>query len=1071
VKTLTNAVLIFVLCVSASAQSASAGSASTLPEWESPRVFGVNKEAPHATLTPYPNEASAKQRGNSPFVQSLNGNWKFHWVKTPAERPVDFYKQSYDVSSWKEIPVPSNWEMQGYGTPIYTNITYPFKRNAPSVMGEPDDHTWTAYTDRNPVGSYRRTFTLPAGWEGRQTFLNFDGVNSAYYVWINGERVGYSEDSRLPSEYNITKHLKRGENTIAVEVYRWCDGSYMEDQDFWRMSGIFRNVTLISRAPIFIRDFQVRTPFDANYRDANFVLTAEISNVASTAPSSLEVQLHDADGKPVFAPKVQKFSADATTKLTVERHVTGPRQWSAELPNLYQLLLVLRDAKGKVIEVVPAVIGFRQSEIKGNQILWNGKKLMIKGVNRHEFDPDLGQVVTRERMVQDIRLMKQNNINAVRTSHYPNVPEWYALCDELGLYVLDEANIESHGYDSGAKQRISDSEDYTDAHVDRYSRTIERDKNHPSVIAFSMGNEAGWGRNFEAAKAWAKEHHPEFFVTYEPHDSVHGDALSPMYVPPAEIEGYYEQHGNGRPFFEIEYAHAMGNSTGNFQKYWDVFERLPYAHGGFIWDWVDQGIRRKGKNGKDFYAYGGDFGDRPNDDNFCTNGLVSPDRDLHPGIYEVKKAYQPVKIELGKVELKGEHFGATIRVLNKNLFRDLSFLEGRWELLRKGGEVVQQGLLPTLQTRPGGSSEVELPLGDFGLGEAFINVTFSLAEDMPWAPKGHVMAWEQFQIDSDRFIGSQIGPPIEPEHSFPDQIPLLPLPGTVTLTEAGDAYVFSGGTVTARVGKKSGTLESLESGGRQFLAGALVPNYWRAPTDNDRGNNMPIRQAVWKDAGPNRTLISLKADIKVNKLTAVFSIPAGDVEQTVTYEMRYGGALVVHSEIRIKSTFVDMPRFGTQMQIAGDLRKIEWYGRGPQENYWDRHLGAAVGRYTSDVDHFWYPNYTEPQETGNRTETRWVTFTDASGNGIRIKGQPLVDFSAWPFAMSELEHLDRPTRQGHDHPSEIEMSKDITVNVDYKQMGVGGDNSWGALQHANYRLNDDHYEYGFTIEPLEGSRK
>jgi beta-galactosidase len=1053
VKTLTTVVFILVLCISTSSQLPSADSSQALPEWENPRAFGVNKQAPHVTMTPYPDQASALKKSGSSFVQSLNGNWKFHWVKTPSERPVDFYKPEFDVSSWKEIPVPSNWEMQGYGTPIYTNITYPFKRNAPSVMGEPDDHTWTAYTDRNPVGSYRRTFTLPAGWEGRQTFLTFDGVNSAYYVWINGERVGYSEDSRLPSEYNITKFLKPGENTIAVEVYRWCDGSYMEDQDFWRMSGIFRNVTLVSRAPIFIRDFQVRTPFDANYRNATFMLTAEVSNVAATAATSLEVRILDADGKAVFAPQVQRFSADGTTKLKVEQHVANPRQWSAEFPNLYRLLMVLRDANGKVIEVVPAEIGFRQSEIKGNQILWNGKKLIIKGVNRHEFDPDLGQVVTRERMVEDIRLMKQNNINAVRTSHYPNVPEWYALCDEMGLYVLDEANIESHGYDSGAKQRISDSEDYTEAHIDRYSRTIERDKNHPSVIAFSMGNEAGWGRNFEAAKAWARAHHPEFFVVYEPHDSVHGDALSPMYVPPAEIEAYYKQHGNGRPFFEIEYAHAMGNSTGNFQEYWDVFESLPYAHGGFIWDWVDQGIRKKGKNGKEFYAYGGDFGDKPNDDNFCTNGLVSPDRDLHPGIFEVKKAYQSIKVE-GLNTNRGK-----ILIRNRYLFRDLSFVRGNWELT-KDGTVIERGELPNLNIPASGQQNQTLPIHVPSApdgSEYFLNVYFRLANDTSWAARGHVVASTQFPL-----LVATDTPAVKDQKRS----------GAVKFNEQPDSFELTTEHAKARIGKRSGALESYVVDGKNLIVGTLVPNYWRPPTDNDRGNGMPDRQAIWKDAAEHRiiTNVRMNGDYKYSVLSSS-SILGGKGEQSNVFTMHDDGSITVSSDIWLKSKAVDMPRFGMQMQIAGDLRKIEWYGRGPQENYWDRNLGAAVGRYTSDVDHFWYPNYTEPQETGNRTETRWVTFTDTTGNGIRIKGQPLVDFSAWPFAMSELEHLDRPTRQGHDHPSEIEMSKDITVNVDYKQMGVGGDNSWGALQHANYRLSNDHYEYSFTIEPLESSRK
>jgi beta-galactosidase len=1015
---------------------------AAMPEWQNPRVFGVNKEAPHATFTPYADAASALNGGASTFEQSLNGQWKFHWVKRPEERPVDFYKPEYDVSGWKEIPVPSNWEMQGYGTPIYTNITYPFKRNAPSVMDEPDDHTWTAYAQRNPVGSYRRTFTLPENWKGRETFLKFDGVNSAYYVWINGQRVGYSEDSRLPSEYNITRYLRPGENMIAVEVYRWCDGSYMEDQDFWRMSGIFRNVTLISRGEMFVRDFQVRTPLDTNYRDAKFVVSADISMNGAPTGGSVEVKLLDARGQQVFEPIIQSLSPNPSAKVRFEHRVVAPQLWSAEIPNLYLMLLTLKDSSGQVVEVIPVKVGFRQVEIKGDQILWNGKKLMIKGVNRHEFDPDLGQVVTRERMIQDIRLMKQNNINAVRTSHYPNVPEWYALCDEYGLYVLDEANIESHGYDSGAKQRISDSEDYTDAHVDRYSRTIERDKNHPSIIAFSMGNEAGWGRNFEAARAWAKNHHPEFAVSYEPHDSVHSDFLSPMYLPPDKIEGFYAQQGKGRPFFEIEYAHAMGNSTGNFQEYWDKFESLPYAHGGFIWDWVDQGIRKKGANGKEFYAYGGDFGDKPNDNNFCTNGLVSPDRDLHPGIYEVKKSYQPIKVTM----VDRQNGGFLIQ--NKNLFRDLSYVQGEWQL-EKDGTTVKHGVLPTLTVSAGNQMRIDPPVAVHGIqGEYFLKILFRLKQDASWAPKGHVVAWDEFDLTRKDVGRSWTGKSLSP----------------AKLSREADAILLSSGPVTARINEKSGALESYERSGKRLVVGPMVPNYWRAPTDNDRGNGMPDRQAVWKDASASRKVISVKNDGKAT-VTVLASIEPGAATQTIIYTLRPDGALVVRSRIELSEKSVDMPRFGMQMQIDGELRMIRWYGRGPQENYIDRNLGAAIGKYESDVDHFWYP-YTEPQETGNRTDTRWVTFTDSQGNGLRVIGMPLVNFSAWPFAMSELEHRDSPTRTGHDHPSEMVMSKDITVNVDFGQMGLGGDDSWGALQHPQYRLSGSSYEYSFRIEPI-----
>ncbi|HEV2762122.1 MAG TPA: glycoside hydrolase family 2 TIM barrel-domain containing protein, partial [Pyrinomonadaceae bacterium] len=577
---------VFVLLLAALAAPAGGQEPSPAPEWEDPRVFNVNKEPAHATLTPYPDEQSALRGGTrtSPFVRSLNGAWKFHWVATPAERPKEFYRPEFDASGWREIRVPSNWEMEGYGTPIYLNILYPFKMDAPRVTAEPPSD-WTAYKERNPVGSYRRTFQVPAEWAGRRVFLVFGGVSSAFYVWVNGERVGYSEDSRLPSEFDITRHLKPGENLLAVEVYRWSDGSYLEDQDFWRLSGIFRDVQLVSRAHTYVRDFYSRTALDAAYRDAVLRLKVELKNSGPQDEAvSVEAKLLDARGRPVFRTLSKAATAPRESSAVVEfsRPVANPLKWSAEEPNLYTLVLTLKDARGRVLEVVPWRLGFRTSEIRDGQILVNGRPAVIKGVNRHEHDPDLGQVVTTERMVQDIKLMKQHNLNAVRTSHYPNVPEWYELCDRYGLYVVDEANIESHGYGANEVQRVSDGEDFTDAHVARVRGAVERDKNHPSIFAFSMGNEAGVGRNFEAARAWVKAHYPEFVLVYEAGASVHSDAFNPMYTKPQDLISQWEKHGRGRPHFLIEYAHAMGNSVGNLQEYWAVIESQPQMHGGFI---------------------------------------------------------------------------------------------------------------------------------------------------------------------------------------------------------------------------------------------------------------------------------------------------------------------------------------------------------------------------------------------------------------------------------------------------------------------------------------------------------
>jgi beta-galactosidase len=1043
-----------LLCVSTLAPMLSAQSTnSTARDWENPQVYGINKEPARATYTPFPDEQAALGKSHqSSFTESLDGMWKFHWVKRPEDRPSDFYRPDFDVSSWKEIRVPSNWEMEGYGTPIYTNITYPFKRDYPRVTETPDDHSWTAYDQRDPVGSYRREFTVPAGWNGRQTYLIFNGVNSAFYVWINGQKVGYSQDSRMASEFNVTKYLKDGNNQIAVEVYRWSDGSYIEDQDFWRMSGIFRDVTLVSRAAEHLRDFQVQTPFDSEYVNSTFKLHGTVQNLESkNASVSIEAKLLDADGKPVFTARSNvKMAAGKDAEFEIQQLVKNPTKWSAESPYLYKLILTVKNSKGGVLEVIPWNVGFRQSEIKGNQILFNGKKLMIKGVNRHEFDPDLGQVMTREMMIADIKLMKQNNINAVRTCHYPNVPEWYELADEYGLYILDESNVESHGYGSGQIQPISDGEDYRDAIVDRLARTIERDKNHASIIGFSMGNEAGYGANFTAAKQWAKSHHPEFFIIYEPGNSIHGDALTPMYAKPQNIVQYYNRFGQGRPFFEIEYAHAMGNSTGNFQQYWDLFESEPWAHGGFIWDWVDQGIRKKGSNGKDFWAYGGDFGDKPNDDNFNTNGLVLPDRTPHPGLSEVKKSYSNIKVE--PIDL----LHGKLRLRNKYNFIDLGFVRGVWTL-QENGKTIQSGEVPTADVAPGQASDIALDLKQITPtpgAEYFLTVSFELAHDLSWAPKGHVVSWDQFKVPVE------VAP--APARSIENQ-------PAITLSQIPGAWVAHNDNFSITISSDSGSISSYNVGGHELLTAPLEPNYWRAPTDNDRGNGMPQRQGIWQLASLHRVTTSVKSEQpspNVVKVTATAKLPAGGATQSYVYTIHGNGSVEIDSIFEPGETpLPDLPRVGMQVRVIGTLRNVEWYGRGPQENYWDRNLGAAVGIYKDNVDKLWFP-YVEPQETGNRTDIRWVSFTDNQGFGLKATGMPLLSFSAWPFRMSELEHEKTPVNLGHRHSAEIVPSEDITVNLDDRQMGVAGDDSWGAPVHKEFSLPAQRYEYTFLLEPV-----
>jgi beta-galactosidase len=820
------------------------------------------------------------------------------------------------------------------------------------------------------------------------------------------------------------------------------------------MSGIFRDVTLLARTPIHVRDFQVKTPFDAAWQNATFKLSASVQNLdRKNVAATVAVNLLDASGATVFTTvRKLKIAAGKEGDIAVDQRVTAPKKWSAEVPYLYKLLLTLKDAKGNVLETIPWRVGFRQSEIKGDQILFNGKKLMIKGVNRHEFDADLGQVMTRESMIADIKVMKQNNINAVRTCHYPNVNEWYDLADEYGLYILDEANVESHGYGSNEVQPISNGPEYREAIVDRLRRTIERDKNHASIIAFSMGNEAGYGANFAAAKQWAREHHPEFFIIFEPGNSFHGDALTPMYGKPQNIEAYYNKYGNGRPFFEIEYAHAMGNSTGNFQQYWDLFEKEPWAHGGFIWDWVDQGIRRKGPYGRDLWAYGGDFGDKPNDDNFNTNGLVLPDRTPHPGLSEVKKSYASIKAE--PVDL----LAGKVRVRNKYNFASLGFVHGSW-VLEENGKPIERGEASVGDLEPGGVKEIDLGLKQPELkagAEYFLTVSFALAQDEPWAAKGHVVAWDQFQI-----------PYKTAEPSALDESKLA----AVKLAEIPEHYVVSNDKFSVAVSTRTGSIDSYNVDGQELLTAPIEPNYWRAPTDNDRGNEMPRRQGVWQLASLHR--LNLPREMKavqaapgVVRITSKARLAAGEATQTSTYTIRGDGSIEVEAQFSSgRSPLPSLPRLGMQARVSGALRNVEWYGRGPQENYWDRKLGSAVGAYRDKVENLWF-GYVEPQETGNRTDVRWVTLTDAHGFGLKVSGEPLINFSAWPFRASELEHEKWPVNLGHKHTAEIEYSDDITLNVDYGQMGVGGDDSWGAPTHAEFMLSAPEYSYKFRLEPV-----
>ncbi len=1019
------------------------GGSSLANDWENPEVVGRNKEPGHCTLMVYPDveTALACDREASPYHQSLNGNWKFNCVVKPADRPVDFHKPEFDVSGWAEIPVPSNWEMHGYDKPIYLNIRYPHPTNPPYIAH-----------DYNPVGSYRRQFTIPDSWDGRQVFLHFDGVISAFYVWVNGQMAGYSEGSMTPAEFNITPYLQKGTNTLGAQVYRWCDGSYLEDQDMFRLSGIYRNVYLFATPAVHIRDFFVRATLDDQYEDGVLMIRPKLATYKKMELKGWTVQAQLYDGKQAIL--AQPLSIDVQRVLhesypqrdnvrfaLMRANVPGIKPWSDEMPNLYTLVLTLHDATGKTVEAESCRVGFRTVEIKDGQFFVNGRSIKFFGTNRHEHDPDTGKAVSVARMVQDIKLMKANNINAVRTSHYPNDPKWYELCDEYGIYLMDETNLETHGVGG----LLSNIPAWHTSFVERAIRMVERDKNHPSVVIWSLGNESGCGPNHAAMAGWIHDYDSTRPIHYEgaagnPFDYPYVDMISRMYE---RIPGIIRLATNSdtRPMVLCEYAHAMGNSVGNLPEYWRAIRSHKRLIGGFIWDWVDQGIRKTAPDGTSYWGYGGDFGDNPNDGNFCCNGLVMPDRKPNPSLAEVRKVYQ--RIHVRPVDALAGRFV----IENEYDFRSLDFVEGWWVIINDHA-TIQHGKLPKLALEPKQTQEIEIPFSQPDLepgAEYWLNMSFMLTGDTSWAPKGHVVAWHQFKIPFD----------VPPSPT----VAVDPMP-PATLRDQGNAFTVSADAFTVSIGKTSGAIESIKFKGSELVTSPLVPNFWRPPIDNDNGNQMPRRLGAWKNAGPGRTVESVTAEQvqpQLVRITARAKLPIGDgTKYTTVYDVHGSGDIVVEASMEPAAKLPELPRFGMQMAIPGTYSTMTYFGRGPHENYWDRNSGSGVGRYSGPVEEMIHV-YTRPQENGNRTDVRWLTLTDNHGTGLMAVGMPLLSVSAWPFSMDDL------AKAMHIH--ELPRRDFITLNLDYRQMGVGGDDSWGALPHEEYRLPAKPYTYRFRLRP------
>ncbi|MEI8085129.1 MAG: glycoside hydrolase family 2 TIM barrel-domain containing protein [Paludibacter sp.] len=1027
-----------LFCLLATVFSGIIAQEKTVNDWENPEVYQINREPARATFLPFADKHSAIADiyESSPWYYNLNGNWKFQWSPTPDQRPVDFYKTNFDVTNWKEISVPSNWELKGYGIPIYTNITYPFPKNPPYI-----DHS------DNPVGSYRRDFDLPENWNNRRVYLHFEGGTSAMYIWVNGEKVGYSENTKSPNEFDITKYVKAGKNFVAVEAYRWSDGSYLEDQDFWRLSGIDRNVYLYSTENLRIADFFARPDLDGAYKNGSLAVDITLNNYNKSAKTGqVEALLLDANGKEIFSQNLKiNAPSDGKKEITFSKNVSSPNLWSNETPYLYSLVLTLKDENGKFIETVSTKIGFRKVELKNGQLLVNGKRIMVHGVNIHEHNPVTGHYQDVATMMKDISVMKQNNINSVRCSHYPNNINWVKLCDKFGIYLVDEANIESHGMGYGHENPAFHAE-WDGAHMARTISLVERDKNSPSVILWSLGNEASNGDVFLKTYKWIKERDKTRLVQFEQaaeHENT--DVVCPMYPGIKYMKEYAARENVKRPFIMCEYAHAMGNSSGNFKEYWDIIRSSKNMQGGFIWDWVDQGFQITDEVGRKYWSYGGDMGGQnyTNDENFNHNGLVWPDRTPHPGLKEVKKFYQDIYFTATQPE-KG-----LITVANEFHYTNLQNYEFKYEVL-KNGAVIKSGSFD-INLAPESQKQVQLALPEMPADdgtEYFLNVFAYTRVGSEVVPQGHEVAREQFKLGEGKYFtratATGNAPKVKDENN------------RITLNEAG---------VEVTINKLSGLIGGFKANDTRCLNQNPSPNFWRAPTDNDFGNGMAIKTSVWHTAGNNLAVKKIEVKEEGGKAIVTADLFLKDVASNyqIVYSMSADGALAVNIHYKAGANELpEMPRFGMIMTLDKQYDNFEFYGRGPWENYADRNYASQVGIYSSKVADQYVP-YTRPQENGYKTDVRWLTLTNSKGTGIKIEGlQPICVSALNNFPDDFDEGLTKKNR----HTNDITPRREVVLCVDLAQRGLGGDTSWGAYPHEPYLLKAKEYSYGFVIKAV-----
>ena len=1023
-------------------------SSGNRPSWNDINVIRENTEAPRAHFIPGRIDPSDIRQ------LSLNGTWRFNYSDSPSARPPVFYATSFDVSTWDEIPVPSNWERHGYGYPIYINVPYAFEIDEPNVP-----------TEKNPVGSYRRDFDVPATWDGDEIFLQFGAVSSAFYVWINGEYVGYSEGSKTASEFRVTDKIIAGSNSIAVEVYRWSTGSYLEDQDFWSLSGIQRDVTLYARPRARVRDYFVHAGLTNNYTDGDFHLELALTNDAdATVTATATVEIRDRS-RVVYSQTADIELQPGDTNYSFATTLDNVRPWSAEYPNQYNLSINLGD------EVISQKIGFRTVEIKNGRFMVNGKLVKLKGVNLHEHDEVTGHVVSEATMLEDIRLMKAANMNAVRNSHYPHQERWYELTSEHGLYMVDEANIESHGYGYDHDKTLGNKPHWMPHHLDRTRRMLERSKNFPSVVIWSLGNEAGDGVNLGATYNWIKSRDLSRPVQYETEGNIeevgerHSDFHSSMYWRHWDLEEYAQTH-NDRPFVLIEYSHAMGNSSGNLREYWDVINKHDVLAGGFIWDWVDQGLIEHDEDGNPYWTYGGDYGpaDAPSSGNFNFNGLVFPDRRVQPAYWEVKRVYQHVAFESDNL-VNGD-----LIIHNNYDFTNLSEFELHWQISADGA-VIQRGIIDDLNVAPESSADIWLPynMRAFRAGpEHHLLLQLVAHQARGLMPPGHIYAERQFALPVKAMLGESM---------------LETLHGTVAVERSDAALLIRARDVSVSFDSTTGLLVSIRHSDKELLQAPLVPNFWRAPTDNDFGNYMPDWAAMWEQAGRNRKLDSFAVNIDAPccaKVTAMYSFADDRGKKlatwTATYEVTADGRVNIDNEFTRNADLPVMPRIGMNVELIRSLQQVEWFGRGPHENYSDRKESANVGRYTNTVaDH--YVPYMRPQENGYKTDVRWLSLSDAESGLLIVAGDlisfgvshnRLIDFV--PPVKIAITSEDGPGARTNDervnvHVNDVKPRDLVSLDIDLGQMGVGGDDSWGKRTLQQYSLNESSYQYSFTLIP------